>query len=209
VVGDFMNSGMAQPPSPQILSLYRQQPDLNFGFKDVVLRTAVDPESLAPAVAQQLRALDADMPLAEIQTMSDHLNDQTADTRFTTILLGLFAGLGMVLAVVGVYGVIAYLVAQRTHELGVRKALGADSGTIMWLVLRQGISMGLAGIVVGVAAAALMRQFLTRLLFGVSATDPWTLGGASLLLLLVVAAASAIPARRAMRIDPVQALRNE
>jgi putative ABC transport system permease protein len=209
VVGNFMNSGMAQPASPQILALFRQQPDLNYGFKDVVLRTAMEPENLSPAVARQLRSLDPDIPLAEIQTMAEYLHNQTTDARFTTLLLSLFAGLGTILAVIGAYGVVSYLVAQRTHELGIRIALGADSNRILWLVLRQGISMGLAGIVVGLVGSFAMRQFLARLLYGVSGTDPWTLGSASLLLLLVVTTATAVPARRAMRIDPVQALRSE
>jgi putative ABC transport system permease protein len=209
VVANFMNSGIAQPPAPQILALFRQQPGLNYGFKEIVLRTPMDPKILAPAVAQQLRSLDADVPLAEVQTIAEHLNSQTADARSTTVLLGLFAGLGTILAVIGAYGVISYLVAQRTHELGVRRALGADSGSILWLVLRQGIAMGLAGIGLGLAGAIVMRQLLARLLYGVSATDPWTLGSASLLLLLVIATASALPAKRAMRIDPAQTLRNE
>ena len=209
VVGNFLNAGMAQPPSPQIIALFGQQPDVNYGFKDIVVRTAMDPASIAPAVAQQLRSLDPDVPLGEIQTMPGHVSSYTLDARFTTVLLGLFAALGTILAVIGAYGVVSYLVAQRTHELGVRIALGADSHRILWLVLRQGLSMGLAGIALGLAGSLAMRQFLARLLYGVSGTDSWTLGGASLLLLLVVATASAVPGRRAMRIDPVKALRNE
>lgn len=141
--------------------------------------------------------------------MPGHLSSQTLDARFTTVLLGLFAALGTILAVIGAYGVVSYLVAQRSHELGVRIALGADSHRILWLVLRQGLAMGLAGISLGLAGSLAMRQFLARLLYGVSGTDPWTLAGASLLLLLVVVTASAGPGRRAMRIDPVKALRNE
>jgi putative ABC transport system permease protein len=141
--------------------------------------------------------------------MTDYLNDRTADVRFTTLLLAVFAGLGTLLSMIGAYGVISYLVAQRTHELGVRRALGADSSSILWLVLRQGIAMGLVGIGLGLAGALVMRQFLTRLLFGVSGTDPWTLGGASMLLLLVMVIARAVPARRALGIDPAETLRGE
>jgi hypothetical protein len=112
VVGNFLNAGLAMPPSPQILALFRQQADLNYGFKEIVLRTALDPLNIATAVSQQLRSLDADVPLAEIPTMADHLNDQMADVRFTTLLLALFAGLGMLLSVIGAYGVISYLVAH-------------------------------------------------------------------------------------------------
>lgn len=209
VIRNFMNAGMSQPPAPQVLALFRQQPDFNFGFKDIVLRAAVEPASIAPAVQRVLRSLDPDLPLGEVQTMPDHLKDQIADTRFTTTLLSVFAGLGTILAVIGAYGVISYLVSQRTHELGVRKALGADSSEILWLVLSQGIRMGLAGIALGLAGVAVMQQFVRRLLFGISGTDACTLCGASLLILIVAAAASFMPARRAMRIDPIQALRNE
>jgi len=210
VVRNFMNRGMALPPAPQIFTLFRQLPGLNFGFKDIVVRTAAaNPESIVPAVARELKSLDADIPLGEIRSMATHMSSQTADTRLTTMLLALFAGLGTILAIIGAYGVVAYLVAQRTQELGVRLALGAGSADILWLVLRYGLFIGLTGVGFGVAGAMLVRQFLARLLYGVSESDPLTLIGASVLLLLVVVTASAVPARRAMRIDPVQALRGE
>jgi putative ABC transport system permease protein len=169
----------------------------------------MDPESLAPAVARALRGLDPDIPLGEVRTMEAHLGAQTADTRFTTMLLALFAVLGTVLALGGAYGVVAYLVAQRTQEFGVRMALGANSVDILWLVLRHGLSIGMAGVMLGTAGAMLMSQFLARLLYGVSASDPATLAGAAAVLLLVIVTACAVPARRAMRIDPVEALRSE
>jgi len=209
VVRNFMNRGMSLPPGPQLFSLYRQLPELNFGFKDIVVHTATNPESIVPAVARELKSLDADIPLGEIRSMEAHMSSYTADTRFITVLLGLFAVLGTILAVVGAYGVIAYLVAQRTQELGVRIALGAGSGDILWLVLRYGLFIGLAGVALGLAGAMAGRRFLARFLYGVSESDPFTLLGAAILLLLVVVAASAVPARRAMRIDPVQALRGE
>jgi putative ABC transport system permease protein len=209
VVRDFMNRGMALRPAPQLFNLFRQLPGLNFGFKDIVVRTVKDPQSVVPAVARELRSLDADIPLGEIRSMETHMNSQTADTRFTTILLGLFAGLGTILAVIGAYGVVAYVVAQRTQEMGVRLALGATSGDILWLILRYGLAIGVAGVAVGVAGAMLGRRFLTRFLYGVSASDWLTLVGSGVLLLVVVVVASAVPARRAMRIDPVQALRGE
>ena len=209
VVRNFMNRGMALPPAPQIFTLFRQQPGLNFGFKDIVVRTRTNPENIVPAVARELKSLDADIPLGEIRSMETHMSSQAADTRFTTVLLGLFAGLGTILAVVGAYGVVAYLVAQRTQELGVRLALGAASTDILWLVLRYGFFIGLAGVALGLAGAAVGGRFLNRFLYGVSVSDPFTLSGAAILLLLVVVVASAVPARRAMRIDPVQALRGE
>jgi len=164
---------------------------------------------MAPAIARELRSLDSDIPLGEVRSMAAHMGNQTADTGFTTTLLGLFAGLGIVLAAIGVYGTIAYLVAQRTQEFGVRIAVGASAPDILWLVLRSGLSIGLTGVMLGVAGALMVRQFLARLLYGVSPADPWTLAGAASLLLLVIFAASVMPARRAMQIDPVQALRRE
>ena len=207
VIRNFMNDGMARPPAPQLFMLFRQLPGLNFGFKDIVVRTAANPENMAPSVARVLRSLDADIPLGEIQSMDAHLSSETADRRFTTVLLGLFAGLGIVLAVVGAYGVVSYLVSQRTQELGVRMALGAGSTNILWLVLRYGLSIGIAGVAIGFAGAVAVRQSLAGLLYGVAASDPLTLAGAASLLLLVVAAACAIPAARAVRINPVEALR--
>jgi predicted permease len=209
VVGNFMNDGMVLPPAPHIFTLYRQFPGLNYGFKDIVVRTATNPESVAPAVAQVLKSLDADIPLGEVQSMETHMNSQTSDTRFTTALLGLFAGLGIVLAVIGIYGVVAYVVTQRTQEMGVRIALGASSMDILWLVLRYGLVIGLAGVGVGLCGAVVVRQSLAGLMYGVSVTDPITLAGAAAVLVIVTLTASAIPALRAMRIDAVQALRGE
>ena len=116
--------------------------------------------------------LDADIPLGEIRSMQTHMGSQTADTRFTAVLLGLFAGLGTILAVTGAYGVVAYLVAQRTQELGVRLALGASSTDILWLVLQTGLFIGLAGVALGLAGAMVARRLLQRFLYGVTASDP-------------------------------------
>jgi putative ABC transport system permease protein len=207
VTRDFMNDGLALPPQPQIFALFRQLPDLNFGFKDIVVRTAANPVGMAPAIARELRSLDSDMPLGEVRSMANHMSNQTADTGFTTMLLSLFAGLGIVLAAIGVYGTIAYLVAQRTQEFGVRVALGASAADILRLVLGYGLSIGVAGVVLGLAGAMLVGRLLAPLLFGISAADPLTIGGAAVLLVLVIVTASAVPARRALRVDPVQALR--
>jgi putative ABC transport system permease protein len=158
-------------------------------------------------VARELKSLDPEIPLGEARSMETHLGTQTADRRFTTVLLGLFAGLGIILAVIGAYGVVSYLVSQRTQELGVRLALGAGSGDILWLVLRYGLSIGAAGVALGFAGAVAARRSLSGLLYGVAPSDPLTLAGAAALPLLVIAAATAIPAARPLRIDPVAALR--
>ena len=207
VARDFVDDGLARPTAPLLLMLFRQLPGLNFGFKDIVVRTSANPESLAPAVARALASLDADLPLGEIRTMETHLGSETADRRFTTALLGVFAALGMVLAMIGAYGVVAYLVSQRKQELGVRIALGAGSADILWLILRYGLVLGAAGVGLGLAGAVAVRRSLAGLLYGVEASDPATLAGAAAALLLLVAAASALPAARAIRIDPVEALR--
>jgi putative ABC transport system permease protein len=209
VVRNFINDGMALPPAPHIFILFRQFPGLNYGFKDILVRTAGNPQSFVPAIARELKSLDADIPLGEVQSMEQHIATQTSDTRFTSVLLGLFAGLGIVLALIGAYGVVAYLVAQRTQELGVRLALGADSRDILWLILRYGLSIGLVGIALGLGGSILVRQSLARLLYGVAVSDPWTLAGSAILMLIVVVIASAVPAASAMRIDPVRALRCE
>ncbi|HEY3937571.1 MAG TPA: FtsX-like permease family protein [Bryobacteraceae bacterium] len=162
-----------------------------------------------PAVARELKSLDADVPLGEIRSMETHMSNHTADTRLITVLLALFAGLGTILAVIGAYGVVAYLVPQRTQEIGVRLALGASARDILWLILRNGLFLGVAGVAFGLGGAVAVRTFLARFLFGISPSDPATRLGAAVLLLFVVVVASAIPARRAIRIDPAQTLRSE
>jgi putative ABC transport system permease protein len=209
VVRDVLNRGMALPAGPQIFALFRHVPGLNFGFKDIVVRTASDPESAAPAIARELRALDRDTPLGEVRSMRAHLGIHTADTRFTAILLAIFASVGTLLAAVGVYSVMVYLVARSTQELGVRIALGAGSSDILWLVMRDSAGVGGTGILLGLAGAASARRLLESLVYGVSPSDAATLSATAALLLVVVMIASAVPARRAIRIDPLQAIRGE
>jgi len=210
ILGDTKSAGVARPDTPQMYVLSRQMPTVNYGYKDVLIRTASDdPYSLVPAVREQLRQMDPSLPLTGIQSMDDMLIAQVADRRFTTLLLGIFAALGLSLALVGVYGVISYLVTQRTAEIGVRMALGASRGDVLWLVLRQSLTTGLVGIALGLIGAWAARQTLARLVFGISTLDLPTYALASALLLLVALAASAIPARRALRVDPVAALRSE
>lgn len=209
VFADFPNDSMGAPAAPQILALFRQQPDVNFGFKDLVVQAKAAPAGMASAISGAVRELDPEIPLAEVQSMTDYIDGSISNTRLTTFLLSLFAGLGTLLAVIGAYGVISYLVAQRTQELGVRVALGADPSSVLWLILRQGIWMGFTGVSLGIGAAILLRQFLSRFLFGISEADPATLLSAGFILMLVVSTASAVPAWRAMQIDPIQALRGD
>src|SRR6266576_2723330 len=153
VIGDAMNRGLTLPPAPQLTTLFRQTPDLHYGFKNLIVRTMLDPLQLAPPIGQQLHLLDADLPFAEVSTMNEIMQQQTLDRRYTTGLLILFAALGLGLAAVGVYGVVSYIVAQRTNEIGLRMALGAQRSQIVGLVLKQGMEMAAAGAAVGLGGA--------------------------------------------------------
>jgi len=189
--------------------LYSQHPLVNYGFKDVVIRTTSEPRLMAPTIRAELSKMDPDMPFAQVQTMQEHVDAQTGGQRFTTVLLVLFALSGLALAVVGIYGVVSYLVNQRTQEMAVRLALGASPTGILWLVLRQSFHMALIGAAIGVAGAFAARRLTAGLLFGISPMDPITFIGSVALLLVVVAIASAVPGARAMRIQLVEALRQE
>jgi ABC-type antimicrobial peptide transport system permease subunit len=209
VIGDIKNAGLAAASEPEIVCLYPQHPAVNYGFKDIVIRTAVAPHSIEPAVRNQIRDLDADMVFAEVETMGEIISDETGGQRFTTMLLSLFTAAGLALAIVGVYGVVSYLVAQRKQELAVRVALGATPRDVLWLVLQQGLKMALVGAAVGACGAWALRPLMGRLLFGISPADPVTFAGAAIFLIGVAAAASAIPGARVMRLDPAHALRQD
>ena len=209
VMGDFKNAGLAFPPEPQITVLYSQHPLVNYGFKDVVIRTASEPRLLLPEIRRQLHELDPDMPFAEVQTMDEIVEAQTGGQRFTTILLASFAVAGLALAVVGIYGVISFLVAQRKQELAVRIALGASRAHVLWLVLKQGFEMATFGAVIGLLGAWATQKLISGLLFGVSPVDPVTFAGAAFFLLAVAGIASAIPGARALGIDPARTLRQD
>ncbi|HWW85748.1 MAG TPA: FtsX-like permease family protein, partial [Vicinamibacterales bacterium] len=207
VVGDFKNVGLARPPEPEIAALYSQHPLVNYGFKDLVVRTASEPRLLVPEIRRQLRRLDPDMPFAEVQTIDEVVEQQTGGQRFTTGLLSSFAVAGLALAVVGIYGVVSFLVAQRKQELAVRMALGADRMTVLWMIVRQGLGMAAVGAVFGLFGAWAAQKLISGSLFGISAVDPLTFTGAAIFLLMVATVASAIPGARALRIDPALTLR--
>jgi putative ABC transport system permease protein len=175
----------------------------------VVVRVAGRPEDLSEAVRQTVWSLDRDQPIRRIATMEDRMADVFAPRRFNILVFGLFAFIALSLAALGIYGVIAYTVAQRTHEIGIRMALGAQRRDVLWLVVRQGMLLTLIGVAVGTGAALALTRILKNLLFGVSATDPRTFVGIALLLTGVALIASYIPARRATKVDPLVALRHE
>jgi putative ABC transport system permease protein len=209
VTGDTMNRGPALPPMPHFTTLFRQTPDLNVGFKTLIVRTALNPLQLAGSIRGQLRLLDPNLPFAEVATMGELMEQQTADRRYTTGLLVLFAALGLLLAGVGVYGVVSYVVGQRTSEIGLRMALGAQRADVVWLVVRQGIGMAAAGAAAGLMGAWLFRKAIAQLVFGVSPADPITFVTAAAVIIALAGVACLIPARRAIRIDPIVALHYE
>jgi putative ABC transport system permease protein len=175
----------------------------------VVLRTAGDPMGALAAVRREVAALDAGLPLFNVRTMDDVMRASTARTSFTLLLLSIASAVALVLGAVGIYGVISYLVSLRTREIGVRMAFGARARDVGWLVTRQGLVLAAIGVVIGVGASIVVTRALGSLLYGVAPGDPLTLGAAALALLVAAVAASALPALRATRMDPVQALRSE
>ncbi len=179
------------------------------GSMSMVLRTAGDPASLADAVRQQVLAIDPDQPIYGVQTMGQIWTDSIAPDRLYLMLLGTFAAVALVLAGVGIYGVMAYSVTQRTHEIGIRMALGARQGDVLGMVIRQGMKLVVAGLAIGLAGAWLATRAMASLLFGVSATDPMTFVVISIVLAGVALGACFVPARRATKVDPMIALRYE
>jgi predicted permease len=209
VAGDFRNAGLALPPEPQITVLYSQHPLVNYGFKDIVIRTASEPRLLVPEIRRQLHDLDPDMPFAEVQTMDEVVEAETGGQRFTTVLLASFAAAGLVLAAVGIYGVVSFLVAQRKQELAVRIAMGANRVNVVWLVLKQGLETAALGAAIGLFGAWTTQKLVKGLLFGISPVDRLTFLGAAAFLLTVAAIASVIPGVRVLKIDPAQTLRQD
>lgn len=176
---------------------------------NIVVRTAIEPQSVLSGIRRALQGLDSELSLFRVRTMEQVISDNMQDTTLQTVLLGTFAALGLVLAAVGLYGVMAYLVTQRTHEIGLRMALGAQQRDILRLVLGRGSKLAVLGVAVGLAGSLVLTRLLSQELFGVKATDPATFAAVSLLLIFVALLASFIPARRASRVDPLVALRYE
>ena len=204
VVGDIRHYSLQGEP---FATMYF--PDINAGRMNLVVRTQGDPLSIVGAVRKEVYALDPDQPIAEVKKMSDWVNSSVAAPRYRTTLLTLFAALAMILAATGIYGVMSYSVAQRTHEIGVRMALGARRIDVLKMVVRQGMVLTLIGVVLGLVAAFALTRVMSSFLFGVTAKDPITFGVVAALLMAVAFVACFVPARRATKVDPLVALRYE
>jgi len=175
----------------------------------VVLRDSTDPSAMVTAVKNELRVLDPDLPMYYVRTMRQRMDESLARRRFSMLLLAVFASFALVLATIGIYSVMAYLVNQGTREIGIRMALGATQRNVLSLVVRQGMALALSGVMIGLAAAFLFTRLIRNLLFGVEATDPITFVAIPLMLLLIALLATYIPAQRATRIDAMVSLRCE
>ncbi|MGH9795925.1 MAG: ABC transporter permease [Candidatus Acidiferrales bacterium] len=206
VVGDVKHWGLDQPVNPEMYIPITQQPT---PFVTLVMGTAGEPLSFVPALREQVRALDADLPISAPQTLDDVIAASESQRKFFLTLMAAFAGLALVLAGLGIYAVMAYNVTQRTHEIGVRMALGAQTLDVRRLIVGEGARLAVVGITLGVAGALGLTHLLKNLLYGVTATDPLTFALVPLLLATVALAACAIPARRAAKVDPMVALRHE
>jgi putative ABC transport system permease protein len=202
VVGDVKQFGLDSEPT---LDLY--YPDLYPA--SIIVKTAGDPLSLTGAVRHAIQSVDPDLPISEVRTMDQVLGESAQSRRWTMALLASFAGLALVLALVGIYGVISWSVAQRTREIGVRMALGARSGQVLASVIGYGLKLSAIGMAIGIAGALALRQYLATLVFGVSTADPMVYGGVAILMFAVATLACYVPARRASRVDPLVALRWE
>jgi putative ABC transport system permease protein len=206
VVADTRRGGIGRPPWAELYFPLAQSPDPRL---TVLVRTAGDPITVARAAQEQVWAIDPAQPVGSIRTLEQLVAGAQANRRFTMMMLGVFAAVALVLAAVGIYGVIAYSTAQRTHEIAVRIALGATRVDVLHMVLRDGLRIGALGTVIGIAAAAAASRLLSGLLFGVSPHDPLTFVMLPAGLLVVALLASWIPARRALAVEPMTALRGE
>jgi putative ABC transport system permease protein len=206
VVGDIRQDGITENPEPTVFLAQAQVPAY---ITHLVVRTSVDPKQLVKAIKHCVHEVDKGQPVAEIKTMDDYLAESLARPRLYSAMVATFAGLALMVAAIGVYGVISYSVSKRTHEIGIRVALGARRGAVLGLVMRQGLKLTLTGTVLGFIGALAVTRFLSSFLYGVKSTDPLTFIAVSVLLTVVALSATYLPARRATKVDPMVALRYE
>ncbi|PWT91367.1 MAG: hypothetical protein C5B55_08250, partial [Blastocatellia bacterium] len=208
VAGDVKHLGLDLPELPALYSPYPQTSRWK-RWMTVVARTQSDPQAMAQDIKRQVWKVDSQLPLTKVDTMQQVAASSFAARRFNMLLLTMFAALALVLASIGIYGVMSYTVTQRTPEIGIRMALGANAIDVLRLVLRNGIALVGVGVILGLAGAYALTRLMATLLFGVTPTDRLTLGAVSAILILVALLACYIPARRATKVDPLVALRNE
>jgi putative ABC transport system permease protein len=205
IVGDVKQRSLAEGPTPTAY-YYTREPS---GRATFVVRTSVPSAMLAQPVVAVIRAIDPEQPVVDIRTMVQVLDGKLTSQRFSALLLGVFAGVALLLAAVGIYSVVSFIVRGRSREIGIRTALGARTSDVLRLVIVEGMSPALVGIAAGTIAALASAKLMQTLVFGVSASDPVTLAAVGTTLALVALIASLVPAYRALRLDPVKALRAE
>ncbi|MDQ6830076.1 MAG: FtsX-like permease family protein [Gemmatimonadota bacterium] len=210
VVGDVRQAGLDREPLPEQYLLSAQMTKAStLSDMTLTIATTVEPTSITGAVRDAVRAVDPSQPIFRIRTMDQVIGESLTSRALYLLLLGVFAGIALALACAGIYGVMSYLVTQRTREIGIRMALGAQMRDVLRLVVRQGMMLAVAGIIIGVIAAIALTRLIQGLLYGVSATDALTFSAVAVSLAVVALVASWIPARRATRVDPVIAIRAE
>ncbi len=206
VAGNVLHNGLDREPRPEIYLPYQQSA---LRFMTLVVKSHSDPMSLVAAVRSQVLAVDPDLPVYKVMSLDEIVAESVARPRFNMFLLAIFSALALVLAAIGIYGLMSFSVSQRTHEIGIRLAMGARSGDVFKLVVGEGMALALAGLALGLAVAWAITRYLSSMLFGVTTTDPWTFAGVCLVLAAVALVAVTLPARRATRVDPLVALRYE
>jgi putative ABC transport system permease protein len=209
IVGIVKDERFNGPRAPADPATYFSLPQFTFNDNWLLVRTKTDPKAFVPTLRQLVWSMDRDLPLENVRTMDEILGDTMADSRFNTALLSMFAVIALLLAAIGIYGVLAYTVAQRTSEIGIRMALGAPRGSVLRLVVGNGLALAVIGVAIGSAGALMATRALDRLVFGVSTTDPGVFAFVAFALTAVAVTAAAVPALRASRVDPIVALRSE
>jgi putative ABC transport system permease protein len=205
IVGDVKQRNLIEGSTPTVYFRSRRQ----HGQATFAVRTAVPPATLAQPALAAIRGIDPEQPVGDIRTMVELLDGKLTSQRFSALLLGLFAAVALLLAAIGIYSVLSYIVRGRSREIGIRTALGARTADVLRLVIVEGMSPSLVGIAVGMIAALTSSKVMATLVFGVSASDPLTLAAVAAMLALVALMASLVPAYRALRLDPVKVLRAE
>ena len=202
----MLHNGLDQDPRAEVYASFQQVP---FPFMTLVLKSRGEPEALTALARQEIHAVDPALPIFKVMPLSTVISDSVAEPRFNTFLLGIFAATAILLAAIGLYGLMAYSVSQRQREIGIRVALGAETRDVLGLVVREGLVLTLSGLAIGLVTAFAASRFLEAMLFQIATTDPATYGAVALVLLAVAFVASIVPARRAARVDPLIALRYE